>query len=93
MTDPDKPQIDETNSTTEEIMINLKNICDCRLAMGVVVAVLLIGSYVLMTAINSPTLQTLPLLIFLVCLVVAIGGIWLLYSSSHKSKGGCSRTS
>ena len=91
MTDTDKTQMNEITPNTEGTMSNLKNICNCRLAVGVLVAVVLIGSYVLITAINSPTLQALPFLIFLVCFVAAIIGIMYYFSSSRKSKRGCSK--
>jgi hypothetical protein len=83
MTQSVKSQIDEvTKEDTKNSAVKVcENLADCRLGMGVVVAVVLIGSFVLMTAMNSPTLQVLPFSIFFLCLVAVVGAIWFYWSS------------
>jgi ubiquinone biosynthesis protein len=57
-----------------------------RLAVGVVVAALIIGSSIVMTVPGGPTLFGLPMFGLLGFLGAAIGGGWLLLSILKSSK-------
>ena len=94
MTQSKKLLIDEATkeNTKHSAMKVCENIADCRLGLGIVVAVLLIGSFVLMTTMNNPTLQELPFFIFFLCFVAVIGGVGYLYLFLRKDRDESSQS-
>lgn len=58
-----------------------------RLTVGVVIAALIIGSSIVMTVEGGPTLLGLPFFGLIGFLGAVAGGVWLLFSIWHSSRG------